>query len=117
MDVGRQNMAFQVVPAFRSGHPPFVRFTPGAVPPVRVAPVVLPRSLLVTLPEVSTWATPRGFPGVFRCGVAGICFWERSVERIGNDVNKKRQGMAKFCIYIYGLFIEDVYIYHEPPKP
>jgi len=67
----------------------------------------------VTLPEVSTWPR-RVFPGFFGVLLQDF-FWERSGERIGNDVNKKGKAGQKYVyilyIYIYGLFIEDVYIY------
>ena len=88
-------------PIFQVRSSPFVRFPPGAVKPVRVAPVVLPRSLLVTLPEVSTWHLSRVFPGFLRCVVAGFFLGGRdSVERIGNDVNKKGKAGQKY-VYIY----------------
>ena len=55
----------------------------------------------------------QGFPGVFRCVVAGF-FLGKVGGKNWKWCKQKRQGRAKiciYCIYIYGLFIEDVYIY------
>ena len=85
--------------------------------PVRVAPVVLPRSLLVTLPEVSTsWPIPGFSPGFSVCCCRhffGGKVGGKHLEMIYKQ-KKARQGKN---LYIDGLLIEDVYIYHEPPKP